>query len=71
MGRRSDGYLQGMELKAAWEIALEKHEEYERLTPVTDELFDLVAMLEESWDKITPRDLPNQPDHRTEHPLAV
>jgi hypothetical protein len=43
-----------MELKSAWEIALEKHEEYEKLSVVTDELLDHVAMLEESWDAIRP-----------------
>lgn len=62
------GIYKRMKLKAAWEIALEKHEEYERLTPVTDELLDHVAMLEESWDKINPRDLPTT---RTEHRLAA
>lgn len=43
-----------MELKSAWEIALEKHEEYEKLSVVTNELLDHVAMLEESWDAIRP-----------------
>jgi hypothetical protein len=45
-----------MALKAAWEIALEKNEEYERLAVVTDELLDHVAMLEESWNAIQPRE---------------
>jgi hypothetical protein len=45
-----------MELKSALEIALEKHEEYEKLSVVTDELLDHVAMLEESWDAIRPRE---------------
>ena len=57
-----------MKLKAAWEIALEKHEEYERLTPIVDELYDHVVMLEETWDKITPRDEQNRRDER---PLAA
>ncbi|MGH7912425.1 MAG: hypothetical protein ACREQM_12205 [Candidatus Dormibacteraceae bacterium] len=52
-----------MELKSAWEIALEKHQEYERLTPITDELLDLVQMLEETWDSITPRE-PSEPEHQ-------
>lgn len=56
---RLAGYQYGaMELKAAWQIALEKHEKYERLTPVTEELLDLVQMLEESWDSITPSERP-------------
>ncbi|MBO0709460.1 MAG: hypothetical protein J2P44_13945 [Candidatus Dormibacteraeota bacterium] len=59
-----------MKLKAAWEIALEKHEEYERLTPITEELFDHVAMLEESWDKISPRD-PRTDRRDDERPLAA
>jgi len=60
-----------MKLKAAWEIALEKHEEYERLTPITDELLDHVAMLEESWNRITPRDLPDPRNSDQERPLAA
>ncbi len=60
-----------MKLKAAWEIALEKHEEYERLTPVTEQLLDHVAMLEESWDKITPRELPDHHHSQDERRLAA
>lgn len=60
-----------MKLKAAWEIALEKHEEYERLTPITDELFDHVAMLEESWNKITPRASRDDHNRLDERPLAA
>ncbi len=60
-----------MKLKAAWEIALEKHEEYQRLTRITDQLFDHVAMLEESWDKITPRVLRDDRDRDDECPLAA
>jgi hypothetical protein len=47
-------------LKSAWEIALEKHEEYEKLSPITDELFEHVRLLEEGWNVIRPREA--QPD---------
>jgi hypothetical protein len=60
-----------MKLKAAWEIALEKHEEYERLTPITEDLLEHVAMLEESWDKITPRAVRHEHSDRDERPLAA
>lgn len=60
-----------MKLKAAWEIALEKHEDYERLTPITDELLDHVAMLEEGWYRITPRELPDHRNRQDERPLAA
>jgi hypothetical protein len=46
-----------MALKSAWEIALEKNETYEELSAITDELLEHVAMLEEGWDAIRPREL--------------
>jgi hypothetical protein len=45
-----------MALRSAWEIALEKNEEYERLSPVTEQYLEHVAMLEECWDSIRPRE---------------
>ena len=52
-----------MALKSAWEIALEKNETYEELSAITDELLEHVEMLEEGWDAIRPRELPDtQPE---------
>ena len=45
-----------MALKSAWEIALEKNENYEELSAITHELLDHVALLEECWDAIRPGD---------------
>jgi hypothetical protein len=47
-----------MELRSAWEIALEKNEQYEKLSVITDELLEHVALLEECWDAIHPSDEP-------------
>ncbi|HYZ00512.1 MAG TPA: hypothetical protein VFA92_03375 [Candidatus Binatia bacterium] len=55
-----------MALKSAWEIALEKNETYEELSAITDELLEHVEMLEEGWDAIRPRELPDaQPEPRS------
>jgi hypothetical protein len=45
-----------MELKSAWEIALERNQKYEELSSITSELLDHVALLEECWDSIHPSD---------------
>jgi hypothetical protein len=50
-----------MELKSAWEIALEKNEDYGRLSVATDELLEHVTLLEECWDAIHPSDAPGRP----------
>lgn len=62
-----------MALKSAWEIALEKNETYEELSAITDELLEHVAMLEEGWDAIRPRELRDrQPEPRySEDSLAA
>jgi hypothetical protein len=54
------GYHSVVMLKSAWEIALEKHEKHEELSPITDELFEHVLLLEEGWNAIRPRQ--EQPD---------
>lgn len=54
------GYQDLVMLKSAWEIALEKHEKHEELSPITGELFEHVLLLEEGWNAIRPR--PGQPD---------
>lgn len=45
-----------MALKSAWEIALERNEQHEKLSAITNELLDHVALLDESWDSIRPGD---------------
>ena len=49
-------------LKSAWEIALEKHEKHEELSPITDELFEHVRLLEEGWKAIRPRQAKPEPE---------
>ncbi|MFZ0218031.1 MAG: hypothetical protein WAM30_19025 [Candidatus Dormiibacterota bacterium] len=58
-------------MKAAWEIALDKNEEYERLAVVTDELLNHVAMLEESWNAIQPREAVPAEAERPAHRIAA
>jgi cell division protein FtsB len=48
-------------LKSAFEIALEKHEKYEELSAVTDELMEHVHLLEEGWNAIQPRPAAPEP----------
>ncbi len=50
------GYQTIVELKSAWEIALEKNEKHEELSPILDELFEHVRLLEEGWRVIRPRE---------------
>ncbi|HEX6548794.1 MAG TPA: hypothetical protein VF134_08645 [Candidatus Dormibacteraeota bacterium] len=50
------GIKSSVMLKSAWEIALEKSQEHERLSHVTEELLEHVMLLEEGWNAIRPRD---------------
>ncbi len=42
-------------LKSALEIANERHEKYEELSAVTDQIMEHVHLLEEVWNAIQPR----------------
>ncbi len=52
----SAGIKSGEMLKAAWEIALEKHETHEDLSQITSEYLEHVALLEECWNAIRPHE---------------